>query len=133
MEKEQLQEVLRLHKLWFYEDKEGARANLIGANLTGANLFGAVLTRANLSGADLIGANLSHVIGNGKEVRNIEADKYKITYTKDILDIGCKSHLIEDWFSFSDEEISKIDEGALDWWNRYKDHIKNCMEMSPAV
>ena len=57
--KEELQEVLRLHKLWLNDDENGVRANLSGANLSGANLSGANLSGANLSRADLSGAYLS--------------------------------------------------------------------------
>ncbi len=62
--KEQLEEILRVHKLWLYSKEGGSRANLSRANLSGANLSradlsGADLSRANLSGANLSGANLS--------------------------------------------------------------------------
>jgi hypothetical protein len=59
----ELQEALRLHRLWLEHDPEGVRANLSGASLCGASLYGANLREANLreanlSGADLCGANL---------------------------------------------------------------------------
>lgn len=54
MTKEQIKEVLRLHKLWLDGESGGVRADLHGANLHGANL-----SRADLTGADLYGANLS--------------------------------------------------------------------------
>ena len=50
---EELQEVLRLHKLWLAGSREGKCANLRNANLRHANL-----RDADLSGADLCGANL---------------------------------------------------------------------------
>ena len=49
-----LTEILKLHRMWLYNEPGGKRAYLIGADLSGADLRG-----ANLSGADLIGANLS--------------------------------------------------------------------------
>ncbi len=51
---DELKEILRLHKLWLDNDKNGIRANLSRADLSRANL-----SRADLSGADLSGANLS--------------------------------------------------------------------------
>ena len=77
--KEQLDNILHLHKLWLDDNSKGIPAylseadlseadlseadlrvaNLSGANLSGANLSGANLSGANLSGADLSGANLS--------------------------------------------------------------------------
>jgi len=51
---EELQRILEAHRKWVEsEGKEGERADLSGANLSGAYLF-----RANLQGADLHGANL---------------------------------------------------------------------------
>ena len=58
MEKTELDEVVRLHRMWFHVENGGKRANLRGAYLSGANLSGANLRWANLSGADLSVANL---------------------------------------------------------------------------
>ena len=51
--KNELDEILRKHKLWLMNDPEGEMANLYRADLSEANLY-----RANLSGADLSEANL---------------------------------------------------------------------------
>ena len=63
MKKEELDEKLRLHKMWVKYEQGGQRANLLGADLRGADLQGAYLQgadlqRANLQGADLLGADL---------------------------------------------------------------------------
>jgi hypothetical protein len=57
--REQLDEILELHRKWLDDDEGGARANLDGANLARANLDGANLAGANLAGANLDGANLA--------------------------------------------------------------------------
>ena len=57
--KEQLDDILRKHALWIYNESGGERADLRGANLREANLSGAYLYQADLSGANLRGANLS--------------------------------------------------------------------------
>jgi len=57
--KEQLEEKLRLHKLWLAEEINGVKLDLSGADLSEAYLSEANLSWANLSGADLSGANLS--------------------------------------------------------------------------
>ena len=67
--KNELDKILRKHKLWLMNDPEGEMANLSGvdlseanlseANLSEANLSEANLSRANLSWANLSGANLS--------------------------------------------------------------------------
>ena len=48
MDKKQIKQILRLHKLWLAGDPKGKRADLGGANLWGANLRGANLEGANL-------------------------------------------------------------------------------------
>jgi uncharacterized protein YjbI with pentapeptide repeats len=58
MNKEELQKILELHKLWLRGDLKGKSANLRGANLYGANLQDADLRGANLRDANLRDANL---------------------------------------------------------------------------
>ena len=58
MTKEELKNVLDLHRKWSNCEKGGVKADLCGANLRGADLCGADLCGANLRGADLCGANL---------------------------------------------------------------------------
>ena len=112
------------------------RANLSGATLCIADLRGADLEGADLVGASLEGANLSGAsllcTGNMKEIRTMQIDTYRISFTKETLQIGCKRHLIEEWKSFSDEEISKMDgtKNTLGWWNKWKEHIFKAIELS---
>ena len=58
MKQKELDEILRMHKMWLDGEEEGKRADLQGANLQGANLQDANLQDANLQGADLRYANL---------------------------------------------------------------------------
>ena len=138
-----LKEQIKLHKDWLLDNTEGKRLDLSGvdlsgvdlsdanlryANLSGANLRYANLSGANLSGVDLSGANLSNAnlrycIGNNKEVKSLQLGKYLVSYTKDILNIGCQSHRHSSWKSFNTNDILSMDrETALDWWNLNK-HI----------
>ena len=55
----ELAEVIRRHGLWLADAKEGERADLRSAYLSGADLRGAYLRSAYLSGADLRGAALN--------------------------------------------------------------------------
>ena len=57
--REELDTILRKHKLWLADEKDGERANLSRADLSGADLSWANLSWANLSWADLSGADLS--------------------------------------------------------------------------
>ena len=105
-------------------------ANLYGANLTGANLYGANLTRADLTRADLTWANLTRAdltradlwgaIGNGREICSIQAPKYPVTFTAQIMQIGCQRWTLAEWESFDDSRIAAMDSGALDWWHVWK-------------
>ena len=75
---EQLAEILRQHKLWVdTSHKEGARADLRGANLQGAylrraDLQGANLQDANLQDANLRGANLRGANLRGADLRGAD-------------------------------------------------------------
>lgn len=106
-------------------------ANLCSANLRGANLYGADLHGADLCNADLRGANLL-AFGDMAYVKTIQADTWQIGYTHDIMQIGCQRHLITDWWAFSDDEISRMDSKALEWWKVWKPIIKTITTASPA-
>ncbi|MFI5354173.1 MAG: pentapeptide repeat-containing protein, partial [Desulfobaccales bacterium] len=59
-----LDKILKAHFLWIWSGfgKEGQRADLSEANLTGAQLSGANLSMANLRGAKLYNAKLNNAI-----------------------------------------------------------------------
>lgn len=90
------------------------RANLIRADLTGANLIG-----ANLTDAELSGANLKHVIGNGKEIKSMQIDKYHFAWTNMSLAIGCQQHPLKDWLEFSDEKKASFADDGLPYLNKW--------------
>jgi hypothetical protein len=108
-------------------------ANLRAANLRGANLRGANLTEANLYGANLTEANLTEAnllcVGDMQRIFTIQLDTWHIGFTKDTLQIGCQRHLIEKWKTFDDEIINKMDNKALEWWRKWKDHIFKTIEL----
>ena len=59
MEREELNAILKNHKLWLETNgEEGVKADLSRANLKWVDLSGASLRGADLSGANLRGANL---------------------------------------------------------------------------
>jgi len=132
-------EALKLHAMFLADEPGGQRfsveiygQDLICANLRGANLRGADLSGANLSGANLSGARLFNCIGNMGQVKSAQFDQWCLTWTHDTLQIGCQNHPIEDWKNFTDEQISKMDSGALKWWKKYKEIIFALLEASPA-
>ena len=122
-------------KIIFENEKETIKETVVDANLRNANLIGANLRNANLSGAelsdaDLRGANLIGAVGNKKELRTMQIETYSISFTKDVLQIGCKRFTIQEWKNFNDEEISNMDNQALSFWNKWKDFIFQAIELS---
>jgi len=81
---------------------------------------GDALQGADLRLADLQGANLQGAVGDGTIVRSAQFERYHIVSCDDWLQIGCKGHRVHEWRSFSDETIAKMDDDALEWWNKYK-------------
>ena len=69
----ELQEILRLHRLWANGDPNGRRADLRGADLRSANL-----SNANLSGADLRSANLRSADLRGADLRSANLRSAKL-------------------------------------------------------
>ena len=139
-----LKQILELHKKWLDNEDGGKRAdlsgadlraadlrgaNLWGADLRGANLRSADLSGAGLRGADLRGANLWDVTGNKKEIFTFQTNKYTVVIYQDRIQIGCKNFSQSEWFNFSDDEITEMDSGALNWWCTHKQHVKTWCEM----
>jgi len=104
-------------------------ADLRGANLYGANLEKADLRiadlrladlriadlrladlrLADLRGANLRGANLRGVIHSLKRLKSIFGFEYPIAIIDDVIEVGCQTHTYEQWKSFTQEEIYKMD------------------------
>ena len=103
-------------------DLDGANlrgANLCGADLRDANLYCADLRGANLDGADLCGADLDgeKLVKTPLQLNNL---KWFVLISDKYLRIGCQRYTIEEWRNFSDEEIVKMDFGALKFWRQWK-------------
>ncbi|MDN4675730.1 pentapeptide repeat-containing protein [Acinetobacter baumannii] len=103
-------------------------ANLSGADLRGADLFGANLSGADLSGADLFGANLRGADLSGAKASPLIV--YGLRWDVIInglgkMRIGCQEHSVEDWKSFDDARITRMDSEALEFWNQHKSMLLN--------
>ena len=114
--------------------------DLSGANMSDADLRDADLRYTNLRGADLRGANLSDAdlvscSGNRNQIRSIFiSEYYAITYTSEIMQIGCERHSFDDWWSFDDKRILEMDgKSALKFWRYSKDHIQRTISLFPAT
>ena len=144
-----INQIIEQHALWLDTGgEEGSRANLHGANLYGANLtranltranlyganlYGANLTLANLNGANLDGANLDGASGNLNNLKSVFCETYPVTYTAEVMQIGCKSHKLEDWWSFDDARIIEMEgKTALKWWRTWKPILQQIIATLPA-
>ena len=109
------------------------RANLDSVNLYGAKLNGANLTRANLFSANLDFANLNGASGNLNNLKSVFCDTYPVTYTAEVMQIGCQCHKLEDWWSFDDARIIEMEgKTALKWWRTWKPILQQIIATSPA-
>jgi len=103
------------------------------ANLTGATLNGATLTDANLTDANLTGANLNGANGVNDWIKFAQIERYAISYTADVIQIGCQIHTHAEWAAFTDAQIRAMDgKAALDWWGKYKDWLFATIARCPA-
>ena len=139
-----INQIIEQHALWLDTDgKEGSRANLTHANLacvnltranlTRANLYGAILTRANLTHANLDYAKLDGASGNLNNLKSVFCDTYPVTYTAEVMQIGCQCHKLEDWWSFDDARIIEMEgKTALNWWRTWKPILQQIIATSPA-
>ena len=109
-------------------------ANLQGADLQGADLQGADLQEADLQEADLQGANLREADLQGADLRwanlqgadlptdviRLDGMRWDVTILYGYMRIGCQHHYVDDWNKFTDGEISKMDDNALEFWQANK-------------
>ena len=88
-----------------------------GDSLQDANLQYANLRGANLQYADLQGANLP------TDVIRIDGMRWGVTILHGHMSIGCQHHHVDDWDKFTDDEISKMDSKALEFWQANKQKL----------
>ena len=92
-------------------------ADLKWANLQGANLQGANLQGANLQWADLQWADLP------TDVIRIDGMRWDVTILYGYMRIGCQHHHVDNWDKFTNDEISKMDSKALEFWQANKQKL----------
>lgn len=54
------------------------------------------------------------------EMHSMQLETYAVIFTRDALQIGCQNHPIDDWYQFTDEEISSMYDDALEFWRKWK-------------
>jgi hypothetical protein len=123
-------EVLFNGTLNYLKGKDLTGADLRGADLKDADFRGADLSGADLSDADLRGADLMGTDLRDADLREAIGKVYQITglcwqiiFTENQIQIGCEIHPVEEWRTFSNERIAKMDNYALTFWKEYKTYI----------
>lgn len=159
IDKNELEETLRLHKKYLADDRDGVVADLRWANLRDADLSGADLRWANLRCANLRDANLSYAnlhyanlrdadlryanlsyanlrdadlsgaVGNMVDLHTMQLDTWTVSVWNDTMQIGCQQHTIKKWFGFDDDTINKMDGKALAWWKKWKPVLEMIVKM----
>ena len=77
--KNELNEVLRKHKLWLGREEGGERADLSGVDLSETDLSRADLSKTNLREADLYGAILRYAILGGAELAGADLSEANLS------------------------------------------------------
>ena len=129
-----LEDILKLHKIWINDNTKGKKANLreadlYGANLRGANLSGANLSRADLYGANLSGADLREANLSGANLSGIRGiisiqNQYKYQcygyYNKEYprVRLGCHDRTIEEWKNDFDNNPEEFPHDSPKYKNR---------------
>ena len=137
-----LADILADHAKWL-RGEGGERADLRGANLRGADLRGADLRGADLRGANLRGAdlrgadmrwaNLWGATGNMAEVKSMQIERWPVTYTAEVLQIGCECLPIEKWRKADPRWIAAMNNDAPDWWAKFGPLVLAMIDASPAT
>ena len=98
--------------------------DLSRADLYGANLRGADLRDANLCGADLCDANLRGANLYGQRIQKTPIQINNLTWdiliTEYHMKIGCQVHTHQEWEDFTGDEISEMDESALEFAEKWR-------------
>jgi carbonic anhydrase/acetyltransferase-like protein (isoleucine patch superfamily) len=113
-------------------------ASIYGNSKVFGNAY--VYDRARIYGNALVSGNAgvcssAKVVGEAvatSNVLSIDFDTYDITVTDHHIKIGCQQHTKQQWWSFTDEEISAMDSDstkALKWWKKWKPILMAILEV----
>ena len=105
-------------------------SNLSDINLSGINLSGCDFSGCDLSDSNLSGSNLRFAVGNMSIVFSMQLENWRISFTDEILAIGCQQHTIKEWREFNDDIIKSMDSSALVWWKKWKDFVFTAIDLS---
>ena len=94
------------------------------------------LRDANLSCADLRDANLSGAYGDMRRIKTLHFERWPVAYTATEIQIGCQCHAIDKWRKWDSAAgrvwVSKMDENALAWAEKFLPIVLALVDASPA-
>jgi hypothetical protein len=61
--------------------------------------------------------NLIFLINHFKKLNYIDTLRWNISMIDDIVQVGCQKHSYKTWLNFSQDEVSKMDDNALEFYN----------------
>jgi hypothetical protein len=67
------------------------------------------------------------------EIKSAQFDQWAVTWSADVLAIGCQQHAIKKWRNADLRWIAAMDSGASDWWSRYGALVLQLIDASPAT
>lgn len=111
--------------------------NFTGANLSYTNLTGCVFTGSKLDNAYLTGARLENTVGNMKEIKSAQFDRYMITWIREpngenMVQFNCQFRNGEKWKKTT-RLINKLDKEGYEWFVRNRDMMIELVENFPAI
>lgn len=111
-----------------------SNSSLVYADLSNADISKANFSGADLSCADLSGVRLCNTIGNMKEIHSAQLKHFGIVWTDRILAIGCKQYTIEEWRSFTDQDIFNMTTSlnSVVLWQKWKTIIFAMIKLTTA-
>jgi len=85
------------------------------------------------NGAEFIDTSCWRLDGNKNEIKTLEVDGHKITFTRDVMSIGCLCYLIRDWKYHGANLMMRLGADALVFWLEQKNFIFSEIESSFKV
>lgn len=125
-----------------FEEANLAGANLVNGNISRTKFLNSDLTGVNLSyswmddvtdfyGSILQGVNFCCSGGNNYHVKTAQCVPLSFSYTADSMFLEDDHYTLEQWWSFTDEEIELMPFDLV-WWHDWKPVLKRMIELSPA-
>jgi hypothetical protein len=68
-----------------------------------------------------------------REIKSAQFDQWAVTWSADVLAIGCQQHAIEEWRNADPRWIAAMAPGASDWWSRHGALVLQLIDASPAT